>query len=64
MVATVLKEGGMTWTTSQRAIFTPDLSLYDRFNAAYRVRSARFLRAHSSARPASAWRHFEMMGMQ
>jgi len=64
--ATVLKEGGMTMDDLVSVqVFCPDLSLYDRFNAAYRVRFSKDFpaRAFIGSGPLLHGGHFEMMGI-
>ena len=62
----VLKEGGMTMDDLVSVqIFCPDLSLYDRFNTAYRARFSKDLpaRAFVGSGPLLRGGHFEMIGI-
>ncbi len=62
----VLKEGGMTMDDLvQVTVFCPDLSLYDRFNAAYRARFKKEFpaRAFIGSGPLLRGGHFEMLGI-
>lgn len=64
--ASVLKEGGMTMDDLVSVqVFCPDLSLYDRFNAAYRARFSKDFpaRAFIGSGPLLRDGHFEMMGI-
>jgi 2-iminobutanoate/2-iminopropanoate deaminase len=64
--ALLLKEGGMTMDDLVSVqIFCPDLTLYDRFNAAYRLRFGKDLpaRAFIGSGPLLRGGHFEMMGI-
>jgi len=62
----VLKEGGMTMDDLVSVqVFCPDLSLYDRFNAAYRSRFSKDFpaRAFIGSGPLLRGGHFEMIGI-
>jgi enamine deaminase RidA (YjgF/YER057c/UK114 family) len=65
-VTNVLKESGMTMDDLVSVqVFCPDLSLYDRFNAAYRSRFNKELpaRAFIGSGPLLRGGHFEMMAI-
>ena len=62
----VLKEAGMTMDDLvQATVFSPDLSLFDKWNAAYRTRFKGELPARAFIGAGSLLRggHFEMMGI-
>jgi 2-iminobutanoate/2-iminopropanoate deaminase len=62
----VLAAAEMTWNDLVSVtVFCPDLSLFDRFNAAYRARFARDLpaRAFIGSGPLLLGGHFEMLGV-
>jgi 2-iminobutanoate/2-iminopropanoate deaminase len=61
-----VKQGGMTMDDLvQVTVFCPDLSLYDRFNTAYRARFKKEFpaRAFIGSGPLLRGGHFEMMGI-
>lgn len=65
-VSNILKEAGMTMDDLVSVqIYCPDLTLYDRFNAAYRARFSKDLpaRAFLGSGPLLRGGHFEMMAI-